>query len=121
MTSTISSNRRGWARNSDWICTPLRQAAKKSPNRLKASSGARGVGGVQQARGQAGEQLAAPLGAGGGDMAVVPAPDGGGHPLGMEKPMRLSVARVSGSSSTPVNTRLPKREDSSSSPLNSAP
>jgi glutamate-ammonia-ligase adenylyltransferase len=40
---------------------------------------------------------------------------------GLEKPMRLRVASVSGSSSTPVKTRLPKREDSSSSPANRRP
>ena len=36
------------------------------------------MGGFQQARGQAGEQLARPLAAGGGDAAVVPGADGGG-------------------------------------------
>ena len=41
--------------------------------------------GVQQARGQAGEELAAALGAGGGDVAVMPAADGGGHALGARK------------------------------------
>jgi hypothetical protein len=40
---------------------------------------------------------------------------------GSEKPIRLMVARVSGSSSTPVKTRLPKREDNASSSANSSP
>ena len=56
------------------------------------------------------------LGAGRGDAAVVPGADGRRRPArGSEKPIRARVASVSGSSSTPVNTRLPKRDDSGSS------
>ena len=40
---------------------------------------------------------------------------------GSEKPIRRSVASVCGSSSTPVNTRLPNCDDSVSSPAKSSP
>ena len=40
---------------------------------------------------------------------------------GSENPISLSVASVCGSSSTPVNTRLPNRDDNGSSPAKSWP
>ena len=122
MTSTISSNRRGWARNSDWICTPLLKDEKKSPNRLKASSGAPVALAASSRRGARRVNSSRPR-------SVRVAATWPWCQLrmvcdtraGWEKPIRVRVAKVSGSSSTPVNTRLPNREDSGSSSWKSSP
>ena len=76
MTRTISSSSLGWARNSDCTCTPAGSPAKKSREAVEGDVRRAGGGdGVQQPRRQAGEELAAALGAGGGDAAVVPGAD----------------------------------------------
>ena len=79
ITSTISSNSLGWARNSDCTCTPADRPAKKVGEAGEGHVGrAGGVAGLQQARRQPGEELAPALGAGGGDAAMVPGADGRG-------------------------------------------
>ena len=55
---------------------PRKEVAEPQEGGVRGSGG---VGGVEQARGKLGEELAAPLGTGGIDMAVMPRTDGRGH------------------------------------------
>ena len=122
ITSTIKAKIAGWARKRDWSWTPLDRREKNAPKRVKATSGApvawvassrRGARRVKSSRPRS-ERVA----------AMCPwcqariVPDTW---AGLEKPIRARVRRVSGSSSTPVKIRLPKRDDRGSSPGKSSP
>ncbi len=122
ITRTTSSSIRGWARNNDCTCTPEDRRSKNSLKRRNAVSGApvawaassrRGARRVKSSRPRSVRLAAIRPWCQPRTVAATCA--------GWEKPIRFSVARVAGSSSTPVNTRLPKRELSCSSPANSSP
>ncbi len=122
ITLTSRSSSCGSASSSDCTCTPEARPEKKSTKRLKASSGAPEASAASSRRGARRvkssrlRSLRVALMRPWCQARMVPETR-----AGSEKPMRRRVSNVSGSSSTPVNTRLPKREASASSSGNSSP
>ena len=74
---------------------------------------------IEKRRHEFGEEFACARAARGPDAAVMPAANGAATWLGSLKPMLASVSTVSGSSSTPVKTRLPLAVESGASRSNS--
>ena len=97
-------------------CTPAASRPKKSAKRVKAGSGLPVACAASRRRGARRVKSSRPraLRVAGARPVCQPriSPDTW---AGLEKPMRERVCSVSGSSSTPVNTRLPKGLERSSS------
>ena len=121
MTRTRSCSNSGLASSSDMTWTPAASWPKKSAKRLKAGSGAPVACAASSNRGARRVNSSRPCGVRvAGARPVCQARIRPETWAGWLKPMRASVSSVSGSSSTPVKTRLPKGLDRSSSCANRA-
>ncbi len=121
-TFTSSSSSRGSASSSDCTCTPEARPEKKSTKRLKASSGAPVAAAASSKRGARRVKSSRLRSL----RVALMRPWCQARMVwetrsGSESPIRARVCSVSGSSSTPVNTRLPKREARASSSGKSSP